>query len=93
MKKKKLSKTIGWAIIIIFLILILGTHLLVHLLNYSDVQTATFFEKKDILHEIDYLEHEYGTIRVIRSGNQNKRSCFIGCHGAPGSWDAFKDLW
>ena len=91
MKKKKLSKTIGWAIIIFILILILGTHLLLHLLNYSDARTATFFEKNHTLHEIDYLDHEFGTIRVIRSGDKNKKSCFIGCHGAPGSWDAFKD--
>jgi len=80
-----------WSFFFLIMVVIAGSHILDGIMQYDDHQVKEFFRTAGMTPEIHYLDAEGNSVRVIRAGKGEKDVCILFSHGAPGSWDAFKD--
>jgi len=89
---KKIGKWLLYLLIVLVLIVIVGSHVMDSVMYYTDKEIIQLFSEHEASGSVEYIRCGGVNTRVIRSTTGQKDQCIIFSHGAPGSWDAFKDF-
>ncbi|NNF33947.1 MAG: alpha/beta hydrolase, partial [Saprospiraceae bacterium] len=87
---KKIGKWLLYSLIVVFVLIIAGSHIMDSMMYYSDEDVIQMFLEHEASGAVEYINCEGVDMRVIRSTTGQRGRCIIFSHGAPGSWDAFK---
>lgn len=89
---KKWFKRLVWLFLTLLIIILLLVNVGMRMMRYSDSDILTFLKENNTKASIEYLDFNEQRIRVVsEDAEENDSILLVFVHGAPGSWDAFKD--